>query len=62
MELKLLNDEVIKNEFNAFTATITKTGSIKYEAAYGHDDIVMATAIAYECATKARYTKSFVLR
>ena len=62
MELKLLNDEVIKNEFNAFTATITKTGSVKYEAAYGHDDIVMATAIAYECATKARYTKSFVLR
>lgn len=58
-EISLLNDEIIKSEFNAFTATMNKTGHIKYEAAYGHDDLVMATAIALECYTKAKYTKSF---
>ncbi len=60
-EIKLLNDEVIKSEFNAFTATITTSGSIKYAAAYGHDDIVMAVAITLECASKAKFTKSFTI-
>lgn len=60
-EIKLLNDEIIKSEFNAFVATITKTGSIKYAASYGHDDIVMSIAIALECASKAKFTKSFTI-
>ena len=60
-EIKLLNEELIKSEFNAFTATISKTGHIKYAAAYGHDDIVMSTAIALECASKAKFNKSFVI-
>ena len=60
-EVMLLNDNILKSEFNAFTATLSKTGSIKYAAAFGHDDIVMATAIAYECAVKAKYTKAFAI-
>jgi hypothetical protein len=60
-EIKLLKDEIIKSEFNAFTATLSKTGTIKFEAAYGHDDIVMATAIAYECALVNQFTKSFTI-
>lgn len=60
-EIKLLNDEIVKSEFNAFTATLSKVGKIKYAAAYGHDDIVMATAIAFNCGYKTKYTKSFVV-
>jgi len=61
MEVKLLKEDIIKSEFNAFTATLTTTGNIKYAAAYGHDDIVMATAITLECASKAKFTKSFTI-
>lgn len=60
-EVKLLKDEVIKSEFNAFTATLTTSGNIKYAAAYGHDDIVMAVAMTLECASKAKFTKSFTI-
>lgn len=59
-EVKFLNDEILISEFNAFTATITNTGSIKYAAAYGNDDIVMATAIAHECASKTKYSRAWV--
>ena len=58
-EVKLLNDNALKSEFNAFTATLTKTGNIKYAAAFGHDDIVMATAIGYECASKTKYHQAW---
>lgn len=60
-EIKLLNEEIIKSEFNAFIATLSKTGNVKYAASYGHDDIVMAVAITLECASKAKFTKSFVI-
>ena len=60
-EIKLLDESIIKSEFNAFTATINKTGSIKYAAAYGHDDIVMAVAITLECCSKGKYTKAFTI-
>jgi len=60
-EIKLLNDEVLKGEFSAFTAELTPTGSVKFAAAFGHDDIVMATAIALECANTNTFTKSFVV-
>lgn len=59
-EVKLINDSILVGEFNAFTATISNTGSIKYAAAYGHDDIVMATAIAYECVAKTKYSRAWV--
>lgn len=59
-EVKLINDSTLVGEFNAFTATISNTGSIKYAAAYGHDDIVMATAIAYECVAKTKYSRAWV--
>ena len=60
-EIKLLNDNIIKSEFNAFTATLTKSGTIKYAASFGHDDIVMATAIAFECAVKNKFRTGFVM-
>lgn len=60
-EIKLLDDKDIKKEFGAFVAILSKTGHVKYEASYGHDDIVMATAIAYECAIKQKFSKSFVM-
>lgn len=60
-EIKVISDEIVKGEFNAFTATLSKTGTVKFEAAFGHDDIVMATAIALECALTNAYTKSFVV-
>lgn len=45
-KIKLLNDEVVISEFEAFTYALTKNGNITFSAAYGHDDIVMATAFA----------------
>ncbi len=45
-KIKLLNDEVVIGEFEAFTYNLTKNGNITFAAAYGHDDIVMATALA----------------
>lgn len=60
-EIKLLNDEVLKGEFNAFVAELSNTGTVKFAAAFGHDDIVMATAIALECANTNTFTKTFVV-
>lgn len=51
-EIAILNDETVKNEFKAFTYSISNTGKISFSAAYGHDDIVMATAIAWEAKKK----------
>lgn len=58
-EIKLIDDVIVKSEFNAFILTVTKTGSYKFAAAFGHDDIVMATAIAKECATRNKFYKAF---
>ncbi len=60
-EIKLLNDNILKSEFNAFTATLTKSGTIKYAASFGHDDIVMACAIAFECAVKNKFRIGFTM-
>lgn len=47
-EIRILNDDIIKGEFEAFTYTISNTGKISFASAYGHDDVVMATAFAYK--------------
>lgn len=46
-EIMILNDERVKEEMKAFTYKLSKTGKIAFGAAYGHDDVVMATAFAW---------------
>ncbi len=46
-EIKIINDPIVIGEFEAFTYSLTKSGNIQFSAAYGHDDIVMSTAIAW---------------
>lgn len=55
-EVLFLNNEELISEFKAFGYSISKTGHVKFEANYGHDDIVMATAIAYWCMKQNLYT------
>ncbi len=48
-QLRFLNDDLVKEEFKAFGYKLSTNGHIKFGANYGHDDIVMATTIAYNC-------------
>ena len=43
---RLLNQSLIKQEFRQFVSLQTPSGHWKYEAMTGHDDIVIATALA----------------
>lgn len=47
-EISLLNEEIIKEEFKAFSYHLTPSGNIQFKASYGHDDIVMASAFAFK--------------
>lgn len=52
-EIKLLNDEIVKEEFKAYGYKLSTSGKLTFQAAPGyHDDIVMATAIAWEAKKK----------
>ena len=52
-KIKIINDETIKSEFEMFTMFINSNGAVKFSAPSGYnDDIVMATAIAWECLQK----------
>ena len=46
-KIRILNDNVTKNELKNFEYTITATKKIKFEGRTGHDDTVMALALAY---------------
>lgn len=46
-QLKLLDNKLQLNELGAFGFTMNKLGLRSYEATAGHDDIVMALALAY---------------
>lgn len=46
-EIKLLNDPLIISEAEAFTYSLSKNGNVQFAAAFGHDDTVMATALAW---------------
>lgn len=51
----IVDDEIVKNELEMFTMTVSPTGHVKYAAPDGYnDDIVMALAIAWECLQKNR--------
>ena len=59
-EIALINDEQLINEFESFVMEQSDGGQIKYKAENGmHDDIVMATAISYECLIQNRFSGSF---
>lgn len=60
-EVKLLRDEILQSEFKAFCAELSDTGKVKFAASHGHDDIVMATAIAWECRSKFQYKNTFTI-
>jgi len=68
-EIFLINDEPLKEEFSNFVLINSENSSVtKFSASSGfHDDIVMATAIAYKCLNdninKLNQTKSiFVVK
>lgn len=54
-EIKILNDQILKEEFRAFTYALSKTGKVQFAAAYGHDDIVLATSFAWLARSKSGY-------
>lgn len=46
-EIKIIDNEDVKNEFESFAFEFSKvTRTIKYGASIGHDDIIIATALA----------------
>ncbi len=52
-EIRILNDEELKTELNAFVFKYSKSGKVTYAAASGfHDDMVMSLAIAYDIYIK----------
>lgn len=55
-EIQMLNDPKLSLEFSTYELETTKTGKITYNASPGqHDDIVIATAIAYDALNKSVY-------
>lgn len=60
-EIKLLNDPIVIEEFNAFTYSLSKQGNVQFAAAYGHDDIVMATAFAWYAKGASTYKPLVVM-
>lgn len=58
-ECLLLNDSLLKHEFKSFVVSYTKNGNPQFFADSGHDDIVMSTAIAYNCYQKNRTIGSY---
>ena len=55
-EVTIINDEVVREEFNNFGYMVTPAGNLKFESIFGHDDIVMATAMALDCKIKYNST------
>lgn len=47
--IKIIPDEVLTGELNSFQAEKMPGGGLRYAAASGHDDTVIALAIAWTC-------------
>ena len=62
--ITLLPDEKLKQEFGFFTAEYNpKTRNVSYNAPQGlHDDIVMATLLAYDAYTTNNITGKYYIR
>lgn len=60
-KIKLPNVEYIKEEFRAFTMTISSTGRPIFKAETGfYDDCVMSIAILWDTFNKSRYSGKYV--
>ena len=60
--IELLDNENLKTELADFGVKINSTGSLRYGAMVGHDDCVMATAIALECLNKHQFNAQDALK
>jgi hypothetical protein len=60
-KLKILNDEIVIGEMEAFTYALTKSGNVTYAAAYGHDDVVMSLALANWAKGTSTYTPLMIM-
>jgi hypothetical protein len=56
-EIKIINEEVVIDEFKAFGFEMTASMNIKYSAMFGHDDIVMATLFAWKAYKTGNITR-----
>jgi len=54
--VKLLNNEILKSEMRAFVVSYTKTGTAQFFASFGHDDTILATAIAHRLAARNKFS------
>lgn len=52
-DVQLLNDESLINEMTTYEVQVLSSGNVTYNAAKGsHDDLVMATMLSYDAASK----------
>ena len=52
-EVQLLNDETLINEMTTYEMQMTSSGNVTYNGAKGcHDDMVMATMLSYDAASR----------
>lgn len=59
-EIRIINDDIVKGEIEAFTYAISDTGKVTFSARNGfHDDIVMSLAFAYKGLTDMKVSKLF---
>lgn len=59
-EIRVLNDEDVKSELEAFVFKFSATGKIRFEASSGfHDDIVMSLAMCWHTYCKAVKTGGY---
>lgn len=60
-EIKLINDELLRIELEAFIFKQNDNGVVKFLADYGfHDDIIMSLAIARSCYDKYKFTADYL--
>jgi phage FluMu gp28-like protein len=59
-EIRVVTDDVVKEELKAFVFNFSPTGKIRYEASSGfHDDIVMSLALAWHSFVKYKRTSGY---
>ena len=56
-EIRIIDNEILKNELESFEEKYTHTGKVTFSAPSGmHDDTVMSLAIAWECYNKNKHS------
>lgn len=54
-EIALLQDPHLHRQLEDFSFKVTSSGNLQFTAVVGHDDIVMALAIAWHCKTQEQF-------